>query len=99
MQERVFLDRAAGNLALTVDHAASMAMAVAVAILSGGRGRRNVRNLLRVGVLAANLGDADVTGLASLGEGIVATVEVLALLQAGVGQNSRQNEKNERVVP
>ena len=38
-------------------------------------------DLLGVGVLATNLGDADVTSFASLGEGVVAAVEVLALLQ------------------
>jgi hypothetical protein len=40
-----------------------------------------VWDLLGVGVLATNLGDADVTSFASLGEGVVAAVEVLALLQ------------------
>jgi hypothetical protein len=40
-----------------------------------------VRDLLRVGVLAANLGDADIRGFASFGEGIVAAVKVLALLE------------------
>jgi hypothetical protein len=39
-----------------------------------------VRDLLGVGVLAADLGDASVRSLAGLGEGIVAAVEVLALL-------------------
>ena len=38
-------------------------------------------DLLGVGVLATNLGDADVTSFASLGEGVVAAVKVLALLQ------------------
>jgi hypothetical protein len=46
-----------------------------------GRGRGHVRDLLRVGVLAANLGDADIRGFASFGEGIVAAVKVLALLE------------------
>ena len=44
-------------------------------------GRGHVRDLLGVGVLAADLGDASVRGLAGLGEGVVAAVEVLALLQ------------------
>lgn len=39
-----------------------------------------MRDLLGVGVLAANLGDANVSSLAGLGECIVAAVEVLALL-------------------
>lgn len=38
-------------------------------------------DLLGVGVLATDLGDADITGLAGLGKGIVAAVEVLALLE------------------
>ena len=41
----------------------------------------HVRDLLGVGVLAADLGDASVGSFAGLGEGIVAAVEVLALLQ------------------
>ena len=40
-----------------------------------------MRDLLGVGVLAADLGDASVRGLAGLGEGVVAAVEVLALLR------------------
>lgn len=58
-----------------------MAVAVAVSILTGWGGRGDVWDLLGVGVLATNLGDADVTSFASLGEGVVAAVEVLALLQ------------------
>lgn len=56
-------------------------------ILCGGavRGRRcDVGDLLGVGMLATNLGDANVTGLASLGERVVAAVEVLALLHVVV---------------
>ena len=48
--------------------------------LAGGRGRGDVWDLFGVGVLAADLGDADVTSFAGLGEGVVAAVEVLALL-------------------
>ena len=44
----------------------------------------HVRDLLGVGVLAADLGDASVESLAGLGEGIVAAVEVLALLRCVV---------------
>ena len=40
-----------------------------------------MRDLLGVGVLAADLGDANVAGLAGLGKGVVAAVEVLALLR------------------
>jgi len=43
-----------------------------------------VGDLLGVGMLATNLGDANVTGLASLGERVVAAVEVLALLHVVV---------------
>jgi hypothetical protein len=43
-----------------------------------------VRNLFGVGVLATDLGDADVAGLACLGEGVVAAVKVLALLRATI---------------
>lgn len=43
----------------------------------------HVRDLLGVGVLAADLGDASVGSFAGLGEGIVAAVEVLALLHGG----------------
>ena len=39
-----------------------------------------MRDLLWVGVLTADLSDTDVAGLAGLGEGVVAAVEVLALL-------------------
>lgn len=61
-----------------------MAVAVAVAILTGWGGRGDVWDLLGVGVLATNLGDTDVTSFASLGEGVVAAVEVLALLRCVV---------------
>jgi hypothetical protein len=39
-----------------------------------------MRDVLRNGVFAADLGDADVRGLAGLGESVVARVEILALL-------------------
>ena len=39
-----------------------------------------MRNILGDGVLAADLGDAYVGGFAGFGEGVVAGVEVLALL-------------------
>jgi len=38
-------------------------------------------DLLGVGVLATDLGDANVASFAGLGEGVVAAVKVLALLQ------------------
>ena len=81
VQEGVFLDRATRQLALTIDAAVSMTVAIGVAVLSGRGGRGDVWDLLGVGVLATNLGDTDVTSFASLGEGVVAAVEVLALLQ------------------
>jgi len=67
----VLLDGAADLVLLAVAVDGSQAV---------GCRRSNMGDLLRVGVLAANLGDADVSGLAGLGKGIVATVEVLALL-------------------
>jgi hypothetical protein len=39
-----------------------------------------VGDLFGVGVLATNLGNTDVSCLTGLGEGVVAAVEVLALL-------------------
>ena len=78
----MFLDGAACQLALTVGgDAVSVAVAIAIAVLAGGRGRGDVWDLFGVGVLAADLGDADVTSFAGLGEGVVAAVEVLALLR------------------
>lgn len=71
MHERVLLHWATGLVLL------------AVAVLRSGGTiwcRSDVGNLLGIGVLAADLGDADVAGLAGFGEGIVAAVEVLALL-------------------
>jgi hypothetical protein len=44
--------------------------------------RSDVGDLFGVGVLAADLGDTNVSCLAGFGEGVVATVEVLALLIA-----------------
>jgi hypothetical protein len=75
VQEGVFLDRAAG--------ARLLADAV-VSVQAVRRGRGDVRNLFGVGVLATDLGDADVAGLACLGEGVVAAVKVLALLRATI---------------
>lgn len=48
-----------------------------------GRRGVQVRNVVWVGMLSANLGNTGVGGLASLGEGIVARVEVFALLCRG----------------
>jgi hypothetical protein len=63
-------------------HGAAALLAVAVLCGCAGRcGRGDVGDLLGVGVLAADLGDADVAGLAGFGEGVVAAVEVLALLE------------------
>ena len=42
-----------------------------------------MRNVLGQRVLGADGRDADVRGLAGLGEGVVAAVEVLALLKGG----------------
>lgn len=82
MHEGVFLDGAACHLALTVGgDAVSVAVAIAVAVLARGRGRGDVWDLFGVGVLAADLGDTDVTSFAGLGKGVVAAVEVLALLR------------------
>ena len=81
VQEGVFLDRATGQLALAADAAISVAVAIAVAVLAGRGGRSDVWDLLGVGVLATDLGDANVASFAGLGEGVVAAVKVLALLQ------------------
>lgn len=43
--------------------------------------RGHVRDLFRVGVLATDLSDAGIRSLASLGEGVVTAVEVLAFLE------------------
>jgi hypothetical protein len=80
VQEGVFLDRATCQLALTVADADSMAVAIGVAVLSGRGGRGDVWDLLGVGVLATDLGDTNVASFAGLGEGVVAAVEILALL-------------------
>jgi len=64
-----------------LDGAAGLLLAVAILrVRSSRRGRSDVRDLLWVGVLTADLSDTDVAGLAGLGEGVVAAVEVLALL-------------------
>lgn len=81
VQEGVFLDRATCQLALTVVGADCMAVAIAAPVLSGRGGRGDVWDLLGVGVFATNLGDTNVTSFAGLGEGVVAAVEVLALLR------------------
>jgi hypothetical protein len=73
VQEGVFLDWTASPRLLG---------GAVVSVQAVGCGRSDVRNLLGVGVLTTDLGDTDVTGLAGLGEGVVAAVEVLALLQA-----------------
>jgi hypothetical protein len=73
MQEGVFLDWTASTALLAV-------AIVSVEAIWCRRG--DMRNLLGVGVLAADLGDANVAGLTSLGEGVVAAVEIFALLQA-----------------
>jgi hypothetical protein len=57
-----------------------LAVAVLYAGAAGRGGRGDVGDLLGVGVFAADLGDAHVSSLSGLGEGIVAAVEVLALL-------------------
>ena len=82
VQKCVFLDGAAGHVARRGRRA--IAVAVGDAGLSNGRGRGDVRDLFGVGVLAADLCDADVTSFARLGEGVVAAVKVLALLQIAV---------------
>lgn len=63
-----------------LDRAASFLLVQRVAILAGRCRRSNVGDRFGIGVLAADLGDADVSCLAGLGKGIVAAVEVLALL-------------------
>jgi hypothetical protein len=72
VHEGVLLDGAAGLVLLAVAVDRSQAI---------GCRRSNMGDLLGIGVLAADLGDADISGLAGLGQGIVAAVEVLALLR------------------
>jgi hypothetical protein len=82
----MFLDRAAGQVARSGAAGISISISISIAVavvLSGRSGRGDVRDLLGVGVLAADLGDADVASFAGFGEGVVAAVEVLALLQIG----------------
>lgn len=65
------------------DRTASLILLV-VAILSVqtiGCRRGDMGDLLGVGMLTADLSDTDVTCLAGLGEGVVTTVKVFALLQ------------------
>jgi hypothetical protein len=86
----VFLDWAASTVLL----------AVAIVSVQAIRcGRSDVRNLLGIGMLAANLGDADVAGLASLRERVVAAVEVLALLRAKSEDNSQDHSAVARNAP
>jgi hypothetical protein len=72
VHERVLLDGAAGFILL--------AAAILCSCAASWRGRGDVGDLFGVGVLATNLGNTDVSCLTGLGEGVVAAVEVLALL-------------------
>jgi len=74
VHEGVLLNRAAAPMALLLT-----VLGLAVVVVSRWC---NMRDLLWHGVLATDGGDTDVRGLAGFGEGIVAAVEVLALLQA-----------------
>ncbi len=88
MQETGFLD---GTGAVPAGDDAAVAVAVAVAGGDGavgahGAGGRQVRDVFREGVLGADGGDAAFGGFARFGEGVVARVEVFALLgRAGEG--------------
>lgn len=84
VQKCVFLDGAAGQIALRGSSA--VAIAADGAILANGCGGGDVRDLLGIGVLATDLCDADVTSFSGFGEGVVATVKVLALLWIVVRQ-------------
>ena len=79
MQKCVFLDWAGGHVALRGSSAVA-AIGVDGDSLANGRRGGNVRDLLGVGVLAADLRHANVASLAGLGEGVVAAVKILALL-------------------
>jgi hypothetical protein len=72
VHERVLLDWAAGLVLLAV--------AILCNCAASWCGRGDVGNLFGIGVLTADLGNADVSCLAGLGEGVIAAVEVLALL-------------------
>lgn len=82
MDEAVILDRTS---ALAVGVVGGWQVDATVASMR----RRAVRNVLRNGVLAADLRDADVVCLAGLGEGVVSTIEVLALLRQRCQQAER----------
>lgn len=84
----MLLDWAAGQVAgRSSGIGVAVTGGVAIAILPGGCRRGDVWNLLGVGVFAADLGDADVASFAGFGEGVVAAVEILALLQGVVSRN------------
>ena len=75
MQEATFLHRAA-----TLPRLQLSAVSVAAAVGSVWTGRGQMWDVLGERVLRADGGDADVGGFAGFGEGIVAGVEVFALL-------------------
>lgn len=62
--------------------ASLLAIAIRV-LLSVGSGRCNMWDFFGIGMLAANLRDANVRSLACLGQGVVTAVEVLAFLLGG----------------
>jgi hypothetical protein len=53
-----------------------------------------VRNLLGNGVFATDGGDTDVGGFAGFGEGVVAAVEVLALLRPPLAKLSKYSAQS-----
>lgn len=84
VQECVFLDGAASQI--TLRGSSAVAIAVDGAILPNGCGGGDVWDLFGIRMLATDLCDTDVTSLSGFGEGVVATVKVLALLWIFVRQ-------------
>ncbi len=79
MQEAAFLDRAASLM----NQACRTDVAVADAVAVGRRGQ--VRDVLRVGMLRPDLRHACVRGFSCFRQGVVAGVEIFALLEVWVG--------------
>lgn len=77
---RVAADTAGDLVALC----ASAGSAAGRGVIGAGRGRGEVGDVLGDRMAGADVGDADVRRFAGFAEGVVAGIEVLALLEAGV---------------
>jgi hypothetical protein len=88
VQEATLLYRASGSdrTKWWTEHAATSATTdTAVSSILAARGRR-VRDILGNWVLAADLSNANILGLACFGKSVVAGIEIFALLDTGQGQ-------------